>query len=106
MFSKKVRLSLPIFLVLALCVFPTLAQAGTFDSGARRVSLLGQVQSVAEMLWSSVSAIWNKEGVSIDPNGAPGVSGTGGSGTSGSTGSGSGPTGEGASIDPNGNGNP
>ena len=98
MSSKKVRLSLPIFLALALCILPGLAQAGTFDPGARSVSLLarlqGQAQSVAEMLWSSVSGMWEKSGVSIDPNGTP-APGTSGTGTGGSTPTGSGPAGRG-----------
>jgi hypothetical protein len=104
MFSKAARRSLLMVFVLALFVLPGVAQAGVFDpQGERALPSLGrfqeQVQGWAELLWGSFSGMWEKEGVSIDPNGAPGTggSGTGGTGTGGTT-SGDG----GVSIDPNG----
>ena len=104
MFFKKMRLSPPIFLAVALCVFPGLAQAGTLDSGAQKLSLLSRLweeaQSTSQMLWSTFSGVWEKSGVSIDPNGLPGTS-TGTQGGASIDPSG-GPTDEGGSIDPNG----
>lgn len=103
MFSKVARRSVLMVFVLALFVLPGVAQAGAFDPlGERTVPSIGrfqeQVQSWAELLWGGISGMWEKEGVSIDPNGAPGAGGTGtGTGAGGTT-SGDG----GASIDPSG----
>ncbi|HYG62044.1 MAG TPA: hypothetical protein VEL74_05655 [Thermoanaerobaculia bacterium] len=104
MFSKIAHRSLLMVFVVALIVSPGVAQAGAFDPlSGRTLPSLGrfqeQVQSWAELLWGSISGVWEKEGVSIDPNGAPkpGDSGTGGTSTGGTT-SGEG----GGSIDPNG----
>jgi hypothetical protein len=103
MFSKAARRSLLMVFVLALLAFPGVAQAGTFDPmGERTLPSLNrfqeQAQSWADLLWGAISSMWEKEGVSIDPNGAPqGGTGTGGTGTGGAT-SGEG----GGSIDPNG----
>ena len=104
MFSKTVRRSLLMVFVLTLFMLPGVAQAGAFDpAGEQTIPALSrfqeQVQSWADLLWGSISGMWEKEGGSIDPNGAPkpGDSSTGGTGTGGTT-SGDG----GASIDPSG----
>jgi hypothetical protein len=107
MFSKRVRRSLLMFLVLALCVFPGLAHAGAFDpAGQQTVPLLSrvqeQVQSWADLLWSSLSGLWEKGGPGLDPHGGEGGTTTGGTGGSTTPPSGTTSGEEGVSIDPNG----
>jgi hypothetical protein len=102
MFSKAARRSLLVTFVLTLFVLPGVAQAGAFDpAGERSLPLLHgfqqQVENWAGLLWGNLSGLWEKEGGSIDPNGAPKPGGTGAAPTGGTT-SGSG----GTSVDPSG----
>jgi hypothetical protein len=104
MFSKIARRSLFLVFVMALFVAPGVAQAAAFELAAIPSidRFQDQVQTWADLLWGSISGVWEKEGGSIDPNGTPSQSGTGtggtGSSTTGGTTSGEG----GGSIDPNG----
>ena len=95
MFSKRVSRCI-VVLIVALCLAPAVAQAG-ISSGERgkskpAASRVQDREGVVLALWHGLVSLFEKEGASIDPNGA----GTG-TGTGNTVG-----TNNGASIDPNG----
>ncbi|MEO6196299.1 MAG: hypothetical protein ABIS20_25035 [Thermoanaerobaculia bacterium] len=84
MFSKHVRLCLLIMALVALGLIPA-AQAGTHSAGramARAARAHTSQPGFLQTLWRGVGQIFEKEGNTIDPHGAPNTS-TGTTGTSG-----------------------